>query len=62
MLPRMVARKVFLLCIHLMMMGMMEVKSGEEPQANREGNMKDDLVDYKVDPYKEALCNLTEGR
>jgi hypothetical protein len=37
-------------------------QGGEEPQANREGNMKDDLVDYKVDPYKEALCNLTEGR
>jgi hypothetical protein len=35
----------------------------EDLQANREGNMKVELVDYEVDPYEEALWmyNLPDG-
>ena len=35
----------------------------KELQADREGDMKDDLVDYKVDPFEEAqqLYDLLDG-
>lgn len=33
----------------------------EKPQANRDGGMTIDLVDYKVDPYKEAMHDNLNG-
>jgi hypothetical protein len=38
-------------------------QGGKDLHADKEGNDKLELVDYKVDPYKEALrmCNLSNG-
>jgi hypothetical protein len=36
-------------------------QGGEEAQADREGNVMVDLIDYKVDPYKAAIRDHPDG-